>query len=62
MGLVGFSDESINDTFRTLAAILHLSNVHFIENKRSEGFRIKDRDGLLLILCGPCCCAYSEHK
>ena len=49
MGLVGFSDESINDTFRTLAAILHLSNVHFIENKRSEGFRIKDRDGLLFI-------------
>ena len=54
MDLVGFSEESINDCFRTLAAILHLSNVHFIENKRSEGFRIKDRDGVLFFLAPQC--------
>jgi myosin heavy subunit len=49
MHLVGFTDESIQDTLRTVAAVLHLGNIDFVPNKRSEGFRVKDRKGIFIL-------------
>jgi len=45
MELVGFSEQSIEECMRIVAAVLHLGAIDFVEKKKEEGFRIKDRNG-----------------
>lgn len=42
---IGFSDQDVNTVFGVVAAVLHLGNVHFIENIEDS----KGKDNLFII-------------